>query len=139
MLEVHGHLREAVCLRCRRTIPAEGAFSEYMLEGKVPHCRDCGGTLKPAAILMGESLPMDVYLDAEVESETCDLMLVAGSSMRVIPAANLPFLAGGRGARLVVVNLQETPADGMAEVVIRRDVAEVLPRIVAACRDMKSQ
>jgi NAD-dependent deacetylase len=139
VLELHGHLREGVCLRCRRTIPAEGAFSEYMLEGKVPRCQDCGGALKPMAILMGEPLPMDVYLDAEMESETCDLMLVAGTSMRVVPAANLPFLAYRQGARLVIVNIQETPADGMAEVVIHEDVAEVLPQIAAACRDMKNQ
>ena len=139
VLELHGHLREAVCLRCRRTTPAEGAFSEYMLEGKVPRCQDCGGALKPMAILMGESLPMDVYLDAEVESETCDLMLVAGSSLSVVPAASLPLMACGQGAGLVIINLQETPADGMADVVIHKDVAEVLPQIVAACRDMKSQ
>ena len=138
VLELHGHLREGVCLRCGRTISAEGAFSEYMLEGKVPRCQDCGGALKPMAILMGEPLPIDVYLDAEAESETCDLMLVAGTSMRVVPAANLPFVAHRQGARLVIVNIQETPADGMAQVVIRQDVAEALPRIVAACRDLKS-
>jgi NAD-dependent deacetylase len=139
VLELHGHLREAACLRCRRVVPAAGFVQEYMLEGKVPYCQDCGGVLKPLAVFMGEPLPMDVLLDAEAESQACDLVLVAGSSLSVVPAAHLPLAACKRGAGLIIVNYEETPADPIADVVIHEDVAEVLPRIALACREGMAQ
>jgi NAD-dependent deacetylase len=61
--------------------------------------------------------------------ERTDLMLVAGSSLEAIPASWLPLQAYENGGRIVVVNLEPTYADGFAEVVIRADVAEALPRI----------
>lgn len=138
VLELHGHLREAVCLRCQQVVSTAGFLDDYLLAGKVPYCQECGGALKPRAVFMGESLPLEVFLEAQVESERCDLMLVVGSSLTVVPAANLPMVARRGGADLVVVNREETPADGMAEVVLRGDVAEVLPQIVQACRQAKA-
>ncbi len=135
VLELHGHLREAVCMRCQQVVDVEGLVQECMLEGEVPYCRDCGGVLKPMAVLTGEPLPMDVFLDAQVESQSCDLMLVVGSSLAVVPAADLLYLARRRGSELIIVNYQETPADHLAEVVIREDVAQALPQIVQACRE----
>ncbi len=134
VLELHGHLREAVCMRCERVFPTEGMLYGCLLEGKVPRCDGCGGVLKPKAIFYGEPLPMDVLLDAQMEAETCDLMLVAGSSLEVVPAANLPFVASSLGADLIIVNHMRTPADERAEVVIHDDVADVLPAIVEICR-----
>lgn len=134
VLELHGHLREAICMKCRQILPAEGVVHGYMVEGKVPSCEGCGGVLKPMAVFFGEPLPMDVLLEAQMEAQTCDLMLVAGSSLEVIPAANLPFVAHSSGGELIIVNHQVTPADGQAEVVIHQDVAEILPSIVERCR-----
>ena len=134
VLELHGHFREAVCMSCQQVLPTEGIIYEYILEGKVPHCDECGGVLKPKAIFFGEPLPMDVFFEAQIEAQSCDLLLVAGSSLEVIPAADLPFVARNLGARLIVVNNQPTPADRMAEVVIHEDVAEILPAIVEICR-----
>jgi NAD-dependent deacetylase len=139
VLELHGHLREAVCLRCGQVTPTEGLIQKYVLEGEVPGCRDCGGTLKPLAVLMGEPLPMDVFLQAERESQACDLMLVAGSSLTVVPAASFPLAARRQGAELIIVNIQETMADALAEVVIHEDLAEVLPQMVTACRTSLSR
>jgi NAD-dependent deacetylase len=135
VLELHGHLREAVCIRCHRTFPTEGMLSEFMVSGQVPYCEACGGALKPAAVLMGEPLPMDVFSDAERKIQACDVMLVAGSSLTVVPAADLLYLARRRGSELIIVDYQETPADYLAEVVIREDVAQALPQIVQACRE----
>ena len=135
VLELHGHLREAECLECRRVTPAEGLVRRYMVEGNVPYCPDCGGALKPMAVLMGEQLPMDVFLDAQLESELCDLMLVVGSSLTVVPAANLPLSACRQGAALIIVDHRDTRADVVADVVIRGDVADVLPQIARACLD----
>jgi NAD-dependent deacetylase len=59
---------------------------------------------------------------------------VAGSSLTVVPAASFPLAARRQGAELIIVNIQETMADALAEVVIHEDLAEVLPQIVMACR-----
>jgi NAD-dependent deacetylase len=139
VLELHGHLRETVCIRCHRTVSAEGLLPEYMLSGQVPYCDACGGALKPAAVFMGEPLPVDVFSDAEREVQACDVMLVVGSSLTVVPAATLPLVACRRGAKLIIVNLQETTVDSIAAAVIHEDVAEALPRIVSACRERMSQ
>jgi NAD-dependent deacetylase len=138
VLELHGHLREAMCMDCRRVVPTAGRFEECMLAGVVPHCEFCGGALKPQAVFMGESLPAEVFLDAQMECQTCDLMLVVGSSLTVVPAANLPVMAHRLGAVLVIINYRHTPADDMAEVVLQEDVAEALPRIVRACRQRRA-
>jgi NAD-dependent deacetylase len=134
VLELHGHLREAICMRCEQVFPTEGMVHDYMVEGKVPSCEECGGVLKPVAVFFGEPLPMDVLTDAQMEAQVCDLMLVAGSSLEVIPAAGLPFVAHRLGSELVIVNEMATPADERAEVVIHEDVAEILPRIAGICR-----
>jgi NAD-dependent deacetylase len=134
VLELHGHLREAVCLSCRQVVSTEGFLQEYLLKGEVPYCSDCGGVLKPVAVLMGEQLPLDVFTDAQMESQRCDVMLVAGSSLTVVPAAELLYVAYRQGSELAIVNYQETPADSLAEVVIHEDVAQTLPRILRACR-----
>ncbi len=134
VLELHGHFREAVCMRCEQVVPTQDLMYEYILEGKVPYCNDCRGVLKPKAVFFGEPLPIDVLLDAQMEAQTCDLMLVVGSSLEVVPAADLPFVASNLGAKLIIVNNMRTPADWRAQVVINDDVAEVLPAIVEICR-----
>lgn len=130
VLELHGHMREATCVRCYKVIPIEPLI-EPMLDGQVPRC-ECGGVLKPNVILFGEQLPVRVFNQARAEAKRCDLFLVAGSSLEVIPAADLPSLALNSGAKGLIVNYQSTDFDRHAQVVIHGDVTEILPRIVAA-------
>lgn len=132
VLELHGHLREAQCMKCRRIVPTEGLWEKYLNSDEIPRC-ECGGILKPRVVLFGESLPKGVFLEALGEVQRCDVMLIAGSSLEVYPAAELPTLAYQKGARLIVVNLQSTYADAVADVVIHDDVAKVLPAIADMC------
>lgn len=131
VLELHGHLREATCVRCYRNVPVDEAMVQAIGAGKVPRC-DCGGVLKPNVILFGEQLPLRVFNAATAEVQQCDLILIAGSSLEVQPAADLPFRAVHNGARAIVVNYQATELDVLADVVIHEDVTEVLPRLVEA-------
>jgi NAD-dependent deacetylase len=85
--------------------------------------------MKPNVILMGEQLPLQVMTAARQDARACDVMLVAGSSLEVEPAAGLPLVALGQGARLVIVNYQPTYLDERADVLIHADVAQVLPQI----------
>ncbi len=130
VLEVHGHIRQATCMRCFHMVDAAPILDRFIQDGEVPLCEVCGGVMKPNAVLYGEMLPVGVMYEAEQESRKCDVMLVAGSSLEVAPAADLPFVAKKQGATLVIVNKSSTPADNQATVVLREDVAVALPRIV---------
>jgi NAD-dependent protein deacetylase/lipoamidase len=129
VLEVHGHMRQATCIRCYTQVPANSLVARFLLTGEAPRC-ECGGVFKPDAILFGEQLPVRVLNQAIAEVRRCDLLLVAGSSLHVVPAADLPFLAAENAANTIIVNLEPTDFDPRADLVIHGDVAEVLPRIV---------
>lgn len=129
--EVHGHMRRATCISCHAEIDANGMLAEFVATGDVPHCDYCGGVLKPNVILFGELLPMRVLKAAQSYAVHSDLMLIAGTSLEVAPAGDLPLLAKQTGARLIIVNNSPTHVDDIADVVIRGDVAEVLPRLAA--------
>ncbi len=124
-------MREATCIRCYKEVAVEPMIEEFMADRHIPRC-ECGGVLKPNVILFGEQLPIRVFNQATEEASRCDLMLVAGSSLTVTPAADLPFLALQNEARGIIVNLQPTDFDQAADVVIHGDVTEVLPAIVQA-------
>lgn len=133
VLELHGHLRTATCMRCCRRTPTEPLIGDLLASRDVPRCRDCGGVLKPDVILYGEMLPIDILQGAEAEAMACDVMLVVGSSLTVTPASLLPEAALRCGAHLLIVNRGGTDLDSAAEVVLHEDVAEALPAIVRAC------
>jgi NAD-dependent deacetylase len=129
VLELHGHLRTATCIRCYDEVPVDSSLEDRVRKGRVPHCK-CGGVLKPNVILFGEQLPIGVLNQARREARCCDLILVAGSSLTVTPAADIPHLAVNSGATAIVVNFQPTDLDRDAELVLHGDVAEILPQIV---------
>jgi len=137
VIELHGNTREAVCLNCGDVIPAQLLWEGYVQERKAPRCEKCSGMMKPNVILFGEMLPEEAPNAAWEEAQLCDLMLIAGTSLEVTPAAHLPLIARRSGAKLVIVNFQPTRADSYTEVVIHEDVAEVLPEIAEICRQKK--
>lgn len=127
--EVHGHLREAICMSCGYVTGTEYILPEFVASGKVPRCEICGGVLKPKVTLFGEIPPLMVFQEAELWAATCDLMLVAGSSLEVVPVADLPILAKQNGAKVIIVNQTPTYADTFADVVLHEDVAAILPQL----------
>lgn len=131
VLEIHGQIREATCLRCYQVQPAWPIMARFVEDGRTPRCprQACGGVLKPNVILYGEQLPAAVLVEAQRLARRCDLMIVAGSSLDVAPAGDLPVLALAAGARLLILNREPTPLDGEADVVIHADVAEALPAV----------
>ena len=85
--------------------------------------------MKPDVILFGEQLPQRAWYDAQRECRQCDLLMVAGSSLEVLPVAGLPMQAIDRGAHLVILNNAITYLDVRADVVIQEDVATIIPAI----------
>lgn len=134
VLEVHGHVRAATCIRCYHSFPTEPLIEAFLRDGGVPRCPLCGNVLKPNAILFGEQLPAEVMREALRHTRECDVMLVAGSSLEVAPVSELPRQARQHGAHLILVNWLRTFLDDQADLVFRADVAEVLPQIAQACR-----
>ena len=132
VLELHGTTTEAVCLKCGDRITSDEACRRIEAGEKAPRCRACGGLLKPATISFGQAMPLDVMARAQAAAETCDLLLAVGSSLVVEPAASIPRAAKAAGARLVIVNREPTPLDGIADGVARGEIGEVLPALVAA-------
>ena len=126
VLELHGHTRTASCLQCHYTTPAGTLLSEVLAGRLPPPCPECGGPLKPDVILFGEPLPYEIISAAQQEALGCDVMLVIGTSLEVMPAADLPLLARRRGARIVLINHMPTPIDDQMDIIIRADVASTL-------------
>ncbi len=127
VLEVHGSLRTLTCIRCYHKADARGHMEAYLRAGDIPRCPDCGGILKPDIILFEEQLPVQTWYQAQEAARTCDLILVAGSSLTVMPVAGLPMQAIHHGAHMILINKAPTYIDVRADVVLRGDVAEVLP------------
>ncbi|MCB8923074.1 MAG: NAD-dependent deacylase [Ardenticatenaceae bacterium] len=127
--EVHGHFRQVTCTSCFAQFPAEQYLPEFLETGEVPMCPMCGGILKPDVILYGEMLPISVLNQAQLQTRICDLMLVIGSSLEVAPVGDFPLLAKQSGAKVVMINLEETCLDHIADIIIRADVVDVLPRL----------
>jgi NAD-dependent deacetylase len=128
--ELHGHLRDATCIQCFAVYDAKPIIENFLEDGLVPRCPQCRGVIKPNVILFGEQLPALVFQAAQQVTRKADLMLVIGSSLETAPASDFPLLAVRHSAKLIIINLEPTPADSLAEVVIHGNAAEALPDIL---------
>jgi NAD-dependent deacetylase len=129
VLEVHGSMRTLTCIHCYQKHDAKDFVKAYIEDGDIPRCPDCAHILKPDVVLFEEQLPFRTWQKAQTEANQCELMMVCGSSLEVMPVAGLPVQALDHDARLIIVNQTLTYIDERADVVVRDDVAEVIPRI----------
>jgi len=129
VIEMHGTLKTLTCTRCYKKYDSADFVKRFIEDGTIPLCLNCNGILKPDVILFGEQLPQSAVFEAQSAARSCDLMVVAGSSLEVLPVAGLPMHAVDRGAHLVVVNNSPTYINVRADVVIMDDVAVILPEI----------
>ncbi len=137
VIEIHGTARTATCLSCGkkfRDVDILKMLDEGLL---VPVCDRCGGLIKVDAVFFGENLPRDALSRAMDESIHCDAMLVVGSSLVVYPVAYISSSIGkGARANIIVVNLEPTWFDRIADVVIHGKAGEILPEIVAKVKEL---
>ena len=127
VMEIHGHLRSMSCLDCGYHDKSGPYLDDFLQTGDPPRCPSCGSVMKPDIILFGEALPHETVVAAQEATLHSDLMLVVGSSLEVMPAADLPALAVRSGSKLIIATLGMTPLDHLADVIIRGDVAETMP------------
>ncbi|HYU78633.1 MAG TPA: Sir2 family NAD-dependent protein deacetylase [Vicinamibacterales bacterium] len=127
VIEVHGTMREAMCMRCDWRGPMEAVLDRVRAGESDPPCTCCGGILKSATISFGQALIPDIIDRAMRAAEESDLLLAVGTSLQVYPVATAVPLAKSTGARVVIVNAETTPFDDIADAVLRQPIAEVLP------------
>jgi NAD-dependent deacetylase len=133
VLELHGSLHRPYCRDCAHShalsdVPPAGPREGAHLPP--PRCDCCGGPVRPGVVWFGEVLPADVWDAAEAAAQDCDLVLVAGTSALVYPAAELPLTALARGAAVVQINPDRTDLDDFATFQIKGTAARVLPELM---------
>jgi len=131
VVEVHGTMREVVCLGCGERAPMERALARVRAGEDDPPCRTCGGILKSATISFGQGLVPGDIARAERAARRCDLLLAVGTKLSVWPVAGVVPVAKESGARVVIINAEPTEMDSLADAVFRGAIGDVLPRLVA--------
>jgi NAD-dependent deacetylase len=129
VIEMHGTLQTLTCTECYHQVQSALYLEQFVEKGEIPHCPECARLLKPDVILFGEQLPQTAWVNAQREAQRCDLILVAGSSLEVLPVAGLPMQALDRGAHLAIINNAQTYLNMRADVVILEDVSVIIPAI----------
>lgn len=122
VLELHGSIWRNHCANCGKKFGIEAIRDSK----SVPRC-SCGGVIRPDVVLYEESLPWDVFEEAEDEIRRASLLVVGGTSLAVYPAAGL--LQYFRGQHLVLINISATPYDSAADLVIREPIGEVFSEL----------
>ena len=123
MLELHGSVHRNYCQKCHKCYSAE----EILTTAGIPRCT-CGGLIKPDVVLYEEQLDsetIDESLNAIIDA---DMLIVAGTSLTVYPAASLIHYFHGR--YLVLINRDPTPMDDKTSLTLHGKVGEVLSQII---------
>lgn len=120
--ELHGSVLRNYCEKCRKFYPAE-----FIRDSQdIPRC-SCGGIVKPDVVLYEESLDQDTIEKSVMAIRAADLLMVAGTSLTVYPAAGL--IQYYRGNRLVLINRDVTPFDDEANLVIHDNLGNVFSQL----------
>ncbi len=143
--ELHGNKYYMVCLECNRKMTFKEtnwdqsvwgpAFKQIPFKKSQPTCPYCQGRIVSSVISFGQKLPYDVLYESMIRSENSDLYFVVGSSCVVTPAANLIQLAKNNGAKLIILNLGETPYDKAADIRFFNKIGDILPPIVEKIKE----
>ena len=128
LIEIHGNATHGRCLDCREPMPLAEVRDHIEASGTSPRCR-CGGPVKAAVVSFGEPVPPEVVKRAAEAARRASLFIVAGSSLVVQPAANLPLIAAQSGALLAIVNRDPTPLDSVANLLLRESIGSAFTQI----------
>tara|TARA_Y200000002_G_scaffold3102_1_gene2920 strand:- start:89 stop:823 length:735 start_codon:yes stop_codon:yes gene_type:complete len=127
--ELHGNATYAKCIDCSKKYELTSLKEDFLLTKEPPVCNACKGVIKTATISFGQAMPEEEMITAQKVSIKSDLFICLGSSLAVFPAADLPLLAKETGSYLVIINNEPTQMDHLSDLVINRDISEVLSEI----------
>jgi NAD-dependent deacetylase len=131
LIELHGTNRHSACQHCGREWTTAEIVARVERGEAAPECDDCRGPIKTRTISFGQAMPEAEMRRAADVSMSADLFISIGSSLVVEPAASFPRLARQSGAQLVILNNQDTPLDGIADLVIREPIGATLRAVLA--------
>jgi NAD-dependent deacetylase len=132
VIEVHGTMRWTRCWSCDDRRPMQESLERVRAGEDDPHCLVCEvGVLKSDTISFGQSLVPEVIDAAMQAADECDLLLAAGSTLSVFPAANVVPRAKAHGARVVIVNGESTAMDRFADALLIGQLGELLPKLIS--------
>lgn len=129
VIEVHGTMRWSRCWGCNDRRPMQSVLDRVRAGEEDPPCELCGGILKSDTISFGQALVPEVIEAALVAAERCDVLLAAGSSLSVFPAANVVPRAKSAGARVIIANGEPTKMDRFADRVLLGPLATTIPAL----------
>jgi len=130
VIEIHGTLREFMCMQCGRRGPMREALERVRAGEADPACSHCAGILKSATISFGQALVAEDLERSQAAAAACDVLLALGSTLSVYPIAGIVPLAHSRGARIVTINAGPTEMDALSSPCIQGSLGECLPRVV---------
>lgn len=130
IVELHGNATYARCLDCGLRREMADLEQEFQRLGHVGPCGRCGGIIKSATISFGQAMPEEAMRRANALTEQCDLMLTMGSTLVVYPAAAFPEHCKRLGGKLVIMNREPTPLDGIADLVVHGELGAALSYVV---------
>jgi len=138
--EVHGNINRFNCLGCKASYTKEQVLYKLKKNKKeAPTCDFCSAPLKPSVVLFGEGLPtFEIHMSKDLAIKA-DVMLIAGSSLEVVPVSDLPLYTVREGGKLIIVNDQPTYMDERAEVVIHHKTGIILPLIVEEIKKLREE
>jgi NAD-dependent deacetylase len=132
VVELHGNTTFATCLDCAKRYELSWVKQSLAQSGgRSPECTVCDGYIKTATVSFGQAMPEVAMRRAQELTDSCDLFLAIGSSLVVWPAAGFPLAAKRNGARLVIINRDETEFDEIADLVLHDDIGAVLAPFIA--------
>ena len=125
VLELHGSMIRIKCTKC--------SFRDEVISDfkKLPPICSCGEILRPDVVWFGEPLPQDVWHDAIFHANSCDAMIITGTSLVVSPANTLPIYAKQNNAVLIEINPEETIMSSQMDLSIRDTSSNILPKLLA--------
>lgn len=134
VVEFHGNAERLVCLECQWSGAADG-FRQEGEKPPPPRCPECGMILKPDVVFFGEPILPRAASQAMSLAQSCETMLVVGTSAMVAPASYLPVVARKSGAQVVEINRERTVLTGeVAHISLLGDAGEILPALVKMVR-----
>jgi len=133
LAEIHGNWKLIRCIECG----ARFGSAEISVEKLPPECPKCEGVLKSDTVSFGEPIPTDVLNACMDHAARSDLVIVAGTSATVYPAAGFALEVKQRGGVLIEANLYESELTPICDVSLRGPTGEVLPRLTAAVSELR--
>jgi NAD-dependent deacetylase len=134
VVEFHGNLLRAVCLKCRALEPIDQAEARVLAgEQEIPRCLKCGGLLKPDAVFFGEAIPTRALMISQIQCEKCDVLLVVGTSLQVFPAAQIPITVKMKYPAATVIEINMEPSalqDKVTDILALGSASEILTRVM---------